>query len=168
MSHAVCDTLRHAQAVTEVSARRTGEPRLAAVASWLVLGASFGLSAATWVALGRLAGFEGQAEALGVALSLAWLMPVAVDGYVVVALLLWMAPVPARVARFARANTYAAAGVGVVAQSAYHALIVYSASGSEWRLVWRRLSAHFRPLWRPWRCICGRCWCASPRLLRRS
>ncbi|GAA1028045.1 hypothetical protein GCM10009557_11650 [Virgisporangium ochraceum] len=115
--------------------KRTGEPRLAGLASWLVLGASFGLSAATWVALGRLAGFEGEAEVFGAALALAWLMPVAVDGYVVVALLLWMAPVPPAVARFARANTYAAASIGVVAQSAYHALVVFAATGSAWRCV---------------------------------
>lgn len=114
---------------------RTGEPTLAAVASWLVLGASFGLSASTWIALADLAGFTGSVGPAGLAVDLAWLMPVAVDGYVVVALLLWMAPVPVRVARFARSNTYAAASVGVLAQAAYHALSVYSATGEVWRLV---------------------------------
>lgn len=101
-----------------------GEPRLSALASWLVLGASFGLSASTWVALAALAGFDHR---------LAWLMPVAVDGYVIVALVLWMSPVPARVARFARANTYAAASVGVSAQSAFHAFLIYDQTGSVWR-----------------------------------
>jgi hypothetical protein len=117
-----------------VSARH-GEPRLAAVASWLVLAASFGLSAATWIALARLAGFDGHAQLAGIHLALAWLMPLAVDGYVVVALVLWMAPVPARVARFARANTYSAAGVGVAAQSAYHCLAVLASTGQAWRAV---------------------------------
>jgi hypothetical protein len=100
-----------------------------------VLGASFGLSAATWVALGILAGFDGSVTLFGLTLRLAWLLPIAVDGYVVVALVLWMSPVPARVARFARTNTYAAAGVGVLAQSAYHALTVLAATGAAWRCV---------------------------------
>src|SRR5919202_6883144 len=115
---------------------RSGEPRLAAVASWAVLVASFGLSATTWIALARLAGFTTTltVPGFGVSLALAWLLPIAVDGYVVVALVLWMAPVPARVARFARRNTYGAAGVGIVAQSAYH-LLVTLATGEAWRVV---------------------------------
>src|SRR5437773_9345547 len=98
-----------------VSASRTGEPRLASVASWAVLAASFGLSASTWIALARLAGFTDTltVPVLGVRLAMAWLMPIAVDGYVVVALVLWIAPVPARVAAFARKNTYGAAGIGI-------------------------------------------------------
>lgn len=112
--------------------RRTGEPRLASAASWLVLAASFGLSAATWIALARLAGFDGAALNL---VPLAWLMPAAVDGYIVVALVLWLSPVPAKVARFARTNTYAAASVGVAAQSAYHCLIIWDRTGTEWRAV---------------------------------
>ena len=115
--------------------RRRGEPRPAALASWAVLAASFGLSAATWIALARLAGFDGHLDAFGTRAALAWLMPVAVDGYVVVALVLWMSPVPAAVARFARANTYAAAGIGVAAQSAYHCLTVLSGTGLVWQAV---------------------------------
>lgn len=114
--------------------RPTGEPRLSAAASWAVLAASFGLSAATWVALAELAGFTSTATIDGVTVSLSWLMPVAVDGYLVVALVLWMAPVPTRVARFARANTYAAAFVGVTAQSAYHALTTAQAHPDQ---LWR-------------------------------
>lgn len=109
-----------------------GEPRLASGASWLVLAASFGLSAATWIALAELAGFSGSV--LG-AFPLAWLMPAVVDGYVVVALVLWMSPVPARVARHARAHTYVAASIGVAAQSAYHCLTVLTATGTIWRAV---------------------------------
>ena len=112
--------------------RRTGAPRLAALVSWLVLGASFGLSAATWIALARLAGLTGH---LPLGADLAWLMPVAIDGYVVVALLLWMAPVPATVARFARTNTYAAASLGVAAQSAYHGLTILAETHVVWRAV---------------------------------
>lgn len=114
---------------------RHAEPKLAAAASWAVLAASFGLSASTWVALAELAGFAGHVTVYGATLTLALLMPIAVDGYVVTALVLWMAPVPDRVARFARANTYAAAGVGVAAQAAYHALLVWSATGVVWRAV---------------------------------
>jgi hypothetical protein len=115
--------------------RRTGEPRLASVASWAVLAASFGLSASTWIALGVLAGFTSTLTVFGVTARLAWLMPIAVDGYVVVALVLWMAPVPARVAAFARKNTYLAAGTGIVAQSAYHLLFTMSTTNQWWRVV---------------------------------
>jgi hypothetical protein len=115
----------------------TGEPRLAAVASWAVLTASFGLSASTWIALAKLAGFTATLSVshLGITLSMAWLMPVAVDGYVVVALVLWMAPVPAKVAEFAKHNTYGAASIGIAAQSAYHLLFTLSTTGSAWRVV---------------------------------
>src|SRR4051812_43565091 len=101
--------------------KSNGEPRLASLASWLVLAASFGLSAATWIALANLAGFSGRVVGL---FPLAWLMPAVVDGYVVVALVLWMSPVPARVAGHARVHTYVAASIGVSAQSAYHCLTV--------------------------------------------
>lgn len=110
---------------------RTRDPWLAGAVSWLVLGASFGLSAATWVALAELAGFTGTAGPL----RLAWLMPLAIDGYVVVSLATWMSPVPERVARFARTNTYAAAAIGVAAQSSYHALAIYSDTSVMWRAV---------------------------------
>jgi hypothetical protein len=115
----------------------TGEPRLASVASWAVLAASFGLSATTWVALAELAGFTARASipATDVTLRLAWLMPVAVDGYVVVALVLWMAPVPTRVAAFAKKNTYGAAFTGIAAQSAYHLLHTASTTTELWRVV---------------------------------
>jgi hypothetical protein len=117
--------------------RTTGEPLLASVASWAVLAASFGLSATTWVALARLAGFTGglTVHGTGVTLAMAWLMPIAVDGYVVVALVLWMAPVPPTVAAFARKNTYGAAGIGIAAQSAYHLLFTLSTTGEAWRVV---------------------------------
>ncbi len=117
------------------SETRTGEPRLASVASWAVLTASFGLSASTWIALARLAGFTNTLSAFGIRLAMAWLMPIAVDGYVVVALVLWMAPVPARVARFAKRNTYGAAGTGIAAQSAYHLLFTLSTTDQAWRVV---------------------------------
>jgi len=115
--------------------RSHGEPRLASVASWAVLAASFGLSATTWVALAQLAGFTSTLQAGSVTLRLAWLMPVAVDGYVVVALVLWMSPVPPRVAAFAKRNTYGAAGIGIAAQSAYHLLHTASTTNQEWRVV---------------------------------
>jgi len=111
------------------------EPRLASVASWAVLVASFGLSASTWIALGVLAGFTGQWHIGQLTLHLAWLMPVAVDGYLVVALVLWMSPVPAKVARFARTHTYFAAVVGIVAQSSYHTLQTWSDDRVLWRAV---------------------------------
>jgi hypothetical protein len=116
---------------------RTGEPRLASVASWAVLVASFALSASTWIALAVLAGFTDTATlpVIGVTLRVAWLMPVAVDGYVVVALVLWMSPVPATVAAFAKKNTYGAAGIGIVAQSAYHLLATLSATDQTWRVA---------------------------------
>ena len=114
----------------------TGEPRLASFASWAVLAASFALSAATWIDLARLAGFSHRLDLHVVAADLAWLMPVAVDGYVVVALVLWMSPVPAAVASFAKRNTYAAAGIGIAAQSVYHALLTATTPDSRaWHAV---------------------------------
>ncbi|RZT80229.1 hypothetical protein EV382_3475 [Micromonospora violae] len=114
-----------------------GEPRLASIASWAVLAASFGLSASTWIALAELAGFTARITVPGtsVSLALAWLMPIAVDGYVVVALVLWMAPVPARVAAFAKKNTYGAAGIGIAAQSAYHLLQTNANTNETWRVA---------------------------------
>ncbi|SBT67297.1 hypothetical protein GA0070622_4354 [Micromonospora sediminicola] len=114
-----------------------GEPRLASIASWAVLAASFGLSASTWIALAELAGFTAHITIPGtsVSLALAWLMPIAVDGYVVVALVLWMAPVPARVAAFAKKNTYGAAGIGIAAQSAYHLLQTNANTDETWRVA---------------------------------
>ncbi|MET7472304.1 hypothetical protein ABZS35_26635 [Micromonospora sp. NPDC005599] len=114
-----------------------GEPRLASIASWAVLAASFGLSASTWIALAELAGFTDRITIPGtsVSLALAWLMPIAVDGYVVVALVLWMAPVPARVAAFAKKNTYGAAGIGIAAQSAYHLLQTNANTDETWRVA---------------------------------
>jgi hypothetical protein len=116
---------------------QTGEPRLAAIASWAVLVASFALSASTWIAMAVLAGFTDTATlpVIGVTLHVSWLMPVAVDGYVVVALVLWMSPVPVSVAGFAKKNTYGAAGIGIVAQSAYHLLFTLSATDQIWRVA---------------------------------
>lgn len=111
----------------------TGEPRLAAFVSWLVLGSSFGLSASTWIAIARLAGYTEHVDLFGWTAAIAWLMPIAFDGYVVVALVLWTAPVPEPIARFARKNTYGAASVGVIAQSAYHCATAAAATGSWWQ-----------------------------------
>jgi hypothetical protein len=123
--------------ITNDTDPETGEPWLAAVASWAVLFASFALSASTWIAMAVLAGFTDAATLpfIDVTLRVAWLMPVAVDGYVVVALVLWMSPVPAKVADFAKKNTYGAAGIGIVAQSAYHLLETQSATDQTWRVV---------------------------------
>lgn len=115
--------------------RKTGEPRLGSFASWLVLTASFGLSASTWIAIAVLAGFTSSLTVADVTVRLSWLMPIVVDGYVVVALVLWMAPVPAKVAAFAKKNTYGAAGIGIAAQSAYHLLTVWSETGVVWRMI---------------------------------
>lgn len=115
----------------------TGEPRLASIASWAVLAASFALSASTWIAMAIVAGFTSTATlpVIDVTLRVAWLMPVAIDGYVVVALVLWMSNVPATVAAFAKKNTYGAAGVGIAAQSAYHLLMTQSETNQLWRVA---------------------------------
>ena len=121
------------------------EPRLASVASWAVLVASFGLSASTWIALAELAGFSGSWTIGSVTAKLAWLMPVSVDGYLVVALVLWMSPVPAHIAAFARKNTYGSAAIGILAQSAYHSLLTWSATGVLWRAVMAALVGALPP-----------------------
>lgn len=110
------------------------ESRAGVVASWTALVASFALSFATWVALAKLSGFNQEINALGYAVPLAIMMPLCVDGYVVAALAAWMAPVSDEVARFAKWNTYAAAGIGVVAQSTYHGLTVAATTdGQDWK-----------------------------------
>jgi hypothetical protein len=128
-----------------MTARASGEPRLASVASWAVLTASFGLSASTWVALAELAGFTSHATIRDVTVRLAWLMPVAVDGYLVVALVLWMSPVPTVITSFARKNTYMAAAIGIVAQSSYHSLLTWSSTGVGWRAVLAALVGSLPP-----------------------
>jgi hypothetical protein len=125
--------------------RRSGEPRLASFASWAVLTASFGLSASTWIALAALAGFTSQVTVFGVTARLAWLMPISVDGYVIVALVLWMSPVPTVVTAFAKKNTYMAASIGIVAQSAYHALLTWSTTETMWRTVLAALVGSLPP-----------------------
>lgn len=112
--------------------------RLVGLAMWMVISASFGLSAQTWIEIARMAGFGQHADPFGLGhdgLQLAWLMPMVVDGYVVVALLLWMSNVSDDIAAFARKNTYAAAGFGVVAQSVFHAATIASAAGHRWWTV---------------------------------
>lgn len=100
------------------------EPFIARAASWASLAASFVLSASTWVAVALLAGFARWAAPF---------MPLVVDGYIVTALTLWLSPVSAKIAGTAKRHTYGAALVGVLVQSAYHAFIVWDATGSHWR-----------------------------------
>lgn len=91
------------------------EPAIGKIGAWAALQGAMVLSFATWQALAVLAGFDPR---------ISWEMALVVDGYVVSSLALWMARVPAAIASFARKNTYAAAAIGVVAQSAYHATTV--------------------------------------------
>jgi hypothetical protein len=98
--------------------------KVAGCIMWLVILATFGLSAQTWIDLARIATFTQSATIKGFEIQLAWLMPVAVDGYVIVALMLWLADVDEKLARFAKWNTYSGAGFGVLAQSAFHAFKV--------------------------------------------
>lgn len=113
------------------------EPAIGKIGAWSALVASFGLSFATWVALAVLAGFDQMVTLpwVGYTMAVAVLMPVAVDGYVASSLALWMAAVPPAIQDFARKNTYAAAGVGVVAQSTYHGVTVYQATEDAARCV---------------------------------
>ncbi|WP_426505391.1 hypothetical protein ACPPVO_47105 [Dactylosporangium sp. McL0621] len=110
-----------------------------------MLTASFILSASTWIAFATLAGFTDTLTVDGMTLRLAWLMPIVVDGYVVVALVLWTAPVPAKVAAFARKNTYFAVAVGVTVQSAYHLLTVWSLTHVVWQTVLAAIGGMFPP-----------------------
>lgn len=122
------------------------EPRLASIVTWAVLVGSFGLSASTWIALAELAGFDGKWSVGDLTVKLAWLMPTVVDGYLVVALVLWMSPVPPHIAAFARKNTYGSAAIGIMAQSAYHSLLTWSATGLLWRAVMAALVGALPPL----------------------
>lgn len=92
---------------------------LSTVACCAAILASFLLSAGTWLALGELAGF-------GV---LAFAMPLAVDGYVVTAITVWLASgIPAGVARQAKYNLYGIGAASVVAQASYHGWLVGTGS----------------------------------------
>lgn len=127
--------------------RRNGEPWLGLFGSWAVLAASFALSADTWILLAQLAGFTRKLSIpnTDVVASIAWLMPICVDGYVVVALTLWMSPVPARVARFAKYNTYVAAGIGIASQATYHLLSAMATATHTWQIVLAAVVGAFPP-----------------------
>lgn len=124
---------------------RSGEPVLSLVGSWAVLGASFALSADTWIALAEIAGFTRKIHFPEFTFAMAWLMPICVDGYVLVALTLWMSPVPARVAKFAKYNTYVAAGIGIAAQSLYHLLTAMGTATEDWQIWLAALVGAFPP-----------------------
>lgn len=98
--------------------------RLSGAARALVLAASFVLSASTWTALSDLAGYPRH---LGV------LMAVTVDGYIVTALLTWLYASNPRIADFARKHTYGAASAGVIAQSAYHGMLIWTNTATAWK-----------------------------------
>lgn len=108
------------------------ESRVAEVASWVTLVASFVLSFTTWWALGGVGGYDVQL-ASGYTIYLSWALALCVDGYIVTALVTWLSPVSERVAKFARWNMYGAAGIGVVAQSAFHAASVWDATHTGWK-----------------------------------
>jgi hypothetical protein len=103
----------------------TRESRLGITASWVSLLGSFVLSFATWVALGELTGYG----------TLAFCLALCVDGYIVSALVTWMAPVSDKIATVAKVNTWIAAVIGVTAQSAYHGLTIWTQTGTAWRAV---------------------------------
>jgi hypothetical protein len=103
----------------------TRESRLGITASWVSLLGSFVLSFATWVALGQLTGYG----------KLAFCLALCVDGYIVSALVTWMAPVGDKIATVAKVNTWIAAVIGVTGQSAYHGLTIWTQTGTAWRAV---------------------------------
>lgn len=92
------------------------EPRIVVAVSWLCLAAAFALSAITWIALGRIAGYG----------PLAYLMPLVVDTYIIGAIVTWLQPVGPQVAQFAYWNMYGAAIVGVISQAIYHCASVWT------------------------------------------
>lgn len=105
------------------------------VAMWVVIVATFALTAATWVAIGRIAGFgQTVATPYGV-VHIAWLMPFAADGYVVVALLVWTHARGTALRRFARNNVYVSAALGVAGQSAYHTLTTMASGSPNWHVA---------------------------------
>jgi hypothetical protein len=122
------------------------EPLLGSIVTWLVLIGSFGLSSSTWIALAELAGWTDQWSIGGTIVKLAWLMPTVVDGYLVAALVLWMAPVSVHIAEFAKKNTYGSAAIGIGAQAAYHALLIWSTTGVAWRAVLACIVGSLPPL----------------------
>ncbi len=114
----------------------TVEPKLAKRASWVSILCSFVLSAETWVKLAELAGFTGTLKMgvtvpiIGDTLRTSWAMVGVVDAYVISALVLWTFTTNRDLAAFARKNTYAAALVGVAAQSVYHGATAFLAGAA--------------------------------------
>lgn len=103
----------------------THESEVAVISSWICIVASFVLSFITWVALGDIGGYG----------LLRFVMPLVVDSYIVCCIVTWLSPISDRVARFAFWNMYAAAGIGVVAQSAYHCASVWESGHSTWKAL---------------------------------
>lgn len=103
----------------------THEPEVAVIASWICIVASFVLSFITWVALGDIAGYG----------LLRFVMPLVVDSYIVCCIVTWLSPVSERVAKFAFWNMYISAGIGVVAQSAYHCASVWESGHVAWKAL---------------------------------
>lgn len=101
------------------------ESPVGVIASWATILASFVLSFVTWVAVGDLAGYGMVAFALAVC----------IDGYIVTALVTWMAPVTDEIAVFARRNVYGAAVGGALAQGVYHGATAWDTSHSVWKTV---------------------------------
>jgi hypothetical protein len=93
---------------------------------WLVLAASFALSASTWMALSDLTEYPHKINVL---------MAVTADGYIVVALLTWLYARNPAIAAFAKKNTYGSAIFGIIAQSTYHGYTVYTHTHIVWRTV---------------------------------
>jgi hypothetical protein len=102
-------------------------------ASWAALVGSFVLSAATWIIIGDVAGFNIVVGTYTLYFSIG--LPLVVDAYIVCALVAWVHPTSERVERFAKWNAYGSAAVGWIAQAVYHGASVWATSGTAWKAL---------------------------------
>jgi hypothetical protein len=102
-------------------------------ASWAALLGSFVLSAATWIIIGDVAGFNIVVGTWTLYFALG--LPLVVDAYIVCALVAWVHPTSARVERFAKWNAYGSAAIGWLAQAVYHGASVWAATQTEWKAL---------------------------------
>lgn len=133
------------RADSEASHRRT--PRIKPprrLSPWVVVlmaviaAGAFSFSADSWVKLAESAGFVATiARVSTVTVGLSWVLPVAVDAYTALTTWLYLGALPgSELRKYAGRSAFAAAGLSVIAQGAYHGLsAVGIVVGEFWPLV---------------------------------
>jgi hypothetical protein len=104
----------------------------------VIAAGAFSFSADSWVKLAESAGFVATiARVSTVTVGLSWVLPVAVDAYTALTTWLYLGALPgSELRKYAGRSAFAAAGLSVIAQGAYHGLsAVGIVVGEFWPLV---------------------------------